>query len=538
MTALKVTKFEGKNLKSDNKPERYKIDIMQDLAREFDVVIIGTGPAESMISGALSMNKKTVINFDKNSLYGGCRRTFNINEFIEYVTANGTIETNRVTEFLGEKYRASAFCIDLMPSIIHSKDGLVKLLIDSGSSESINITTIEGMYFPSQGQFRSIPCSKAAIFGDKIMSYQQKAKSMKFISSFLPDGEYGHQVKNPQMQQLIEENGDKPFAELLAKIGFDDDLQKAFEYFVAAANAPILTKEAVPRFQKFIESIGVYGPSPYISFFYGCADVPQIFSRISAVYGGIFILNNTADEPITKDENGLFHIKVKDIGDVTTKMLIVGGDQVPYPEGTPRRLLAHREVLVVKESLLPAGRSVLVVPPGRYGNPKPVWIMQFDKSMGIAEQGYYVIHFISMGEVKTTSDRLLELNPDFAAQVMLRASFDATEYDQSPVDGAIFVKSPTADDFIVGFEYFVEQAKDIVAKINPEIPFYPPPTEVEVEVPIQPEEAQKPAENASESAPAEPKAETNETKPEEKTEQAPVEEKTENNENKPEEKQE
>ncbi|EAX93240.1 GDP dissociation inhibitor family protein [Trichomonas vaginalis G3] len=480
---------------------------MQDLAREFDAVIIGTGPTEALVSGALAQNHKTVINFDQNTLYGGCRRTFNIREFMEWVQTNGTIDTNRVTEFLGEQYRASAFCIDLVPSIIYSNDALVKLLIDSGSADSINITNIDGLFFPSNGQFRPIPSSKSAIFADKFMSLKQKRASMKFISSFLSTEEYGHQMKSEEMDQLIASYHDKELSALLTDIGFDEDLINAFQYLVAAANGPILVKDAIPRIEQFVKSIGIYSSSPFISFFYGVADIPQIFDRISAVYGGIFILNKTADE-ITKDENGVYHLKVPEIGEVTTKTLIVGSNQIKYPEDTPKRHLADREVLVTKYALLPKERSVLIIPPGRYGNPKPVWIFQYDKGMGMAETGYYVIHFVSMGETKTTSNRLLELNPELAENLVLRATFEVTEFDKSPCEGCYFVKSPTVDDFIFGFKYFIDQAREIVKQIGEDIPFYPPPTEVEVEVPIEETNTEKKEEQENKEGEAKKEEET------------------------------
>jgi hypothetical protein len=38
------------------------------------------------------------------------------------------------------------------------------------------------------------------------------------------------------------------------------------------------------------------------------------------------------------------------------------------------------------------------------------------------------------------------------------------------------------DDFVVGVDFFTNQAKEILAKIAPEAPFFPPPTEEEIVV--------------------------------------------------------
>ena len=457
---------------------------MEDLAHNYDVVVIGTGPSEALVSGALAEAKKTLINFDKNGEYGGCRRTFNIRDFKEFIPKiGGEIIVDRVEEVLGKEFRASIYNIDLMPMVFYANDDLIQVLIDSQSSDAVRITTIDGLYFPGQGQFRNIPCSKQSIFTDKSLGLPQKRAAMNFITAFLPEEQYGHITKHQPTVDLINEYMEKPFSELLKAAKFDQDLSLAFEYFVACATEPILTKDAIPKIKTFIESIGRYCATPFITFIYGAADVPQVFDRHSAVYGGIFVLKHTP-ESIEKKEDGTFVLKVPQIGEVTTKTLIIGGDQVEYPEGTPKRVLANREVILCKESLVPASRSIIVIPPGRYNNDKPVWIFQFDSSTQMCGNGEYLYHFVSQGDVKSTADRLLELNPSIAESVILRAAFQLSEPEPSPIEGAYFLQSPSASDFIVGSNYFVNQAKETVKKISEDIPFYPPPKEVEIDVPI------------------------------------------------------
>ena len=475
---------------------------MEDLARDYEAVVIGTGPSEALVSGALAEARKTLINFDKNKEYGGCRRTFNIRDFKEFVTSKGgEIIVDRIEEVLGTNFRASIYNIDLMPMIIYANDDLIQVLIDSQSSDAVKITTISGLYFPGQGQFRSIPCSKQAIFTDKTLGLPQKRAAMNFITAFLPEEQYGHITKHQPTVDLINEYMEKPFSELLKAAKFDEDLSLAFEYFAACATEPILTKNAIPKIKVFIESIGRYCATPFVTFVFGAADVPQVFDRHSAVYGGIFVLNHTP-ESIEKKEDGTFVLKVPQIGEVTTKNLIIGGDQVEYPEGTPKRIIANREVIICKEQLVPSSNSIIVVPPGRYNNDKPVWIVQFDSSTQVCGNGEYLYHFISQGDVKSTVDRLLELNPELAESVFLRAAFQLSEPEGSPIDGALFLESPKASDLIVGSNFFVNQAKETLKKISEDIPFYPPPKEVEVEVPVPEvtnEQENKPEEHAESS---------------------------------------
>lgn len=45
------------------------------------------------------------------------------------------------------------------------------------------------------------------------------------------------------------------------------------------------------RLSVFVESLNVQSTLPYLYPIYGCGDITQIFSRISSVYGSVFILD-------------------------------------------------------------------------------------------------------------------------------------------------------------------------------------------------------------------------------------------------------
>jgi Rab GDP dissociation inhibitor len=49
-----------------------------------------------------------------------------------------------------------------------------------------------------------------------------------------------------------------------------------------------------------------YGKSPYIYPLYGLGELPQSFARLSAIYGGTYMLDKTIDEIITDPATGKF----------------------------------------------------------------------------------------------------------------------------------------------------------------------------------------------------------------------------------------
>lgn len=60
--------------------------------------------------------------------------------------------------------------------------------------------------------------------------------------------------------------------------------------------APGMAADAIKRIRLYVNSMARYGKSPYIYPLYGLGELPQGFARLSAIYGGTYMLNTTIDE--------------------------------------------------------------------------------------------------------------------------------------------------------------------------------------------------------------------------------------------------
>lgn len=71
---------------------------MDDLPSEFDVVVIGTGITESIVSAAAARLGHTVLHIDPRDYYGGKWATLNWNEWESgtFARAPGTLKTDEV----------------------------------------------------------------------------------------------------------------------------------------------------------------------------------------------------------------------------------------------------------------------------------------------------------------------------------------------------------------------------------------------------------------------------------------------------------
>jgi len=54
--------------------------------------------------------------------------------------------------------------------------------------------------------------------------------------------------------------------------------------------------EAVKRIRLYSDSLARYGKSPYLYPLYGLGELPQGFARLSAIYGGTYMLDKQIDE--------------------------------------------------------------------------------------------------------------------------------------------------------------------------------------------------------------------------------------------------
>jgi len=85
-----------------------------------------------------------------------------------------------------------------------------------------------------------------------------------------------------------------------------------------------------------------YGKSPYIYPLYGLGELPQGFARLSAIYGGTYMLDKPIDE-IVYGEDGKF-VGVRS-GEETVKASMVIGDPSYFLKDKEERVLEEGKVV-------------------------------------------------------------------------------------------------------------------------------------------------------------------------------------------------
>lgn len=105
---------------------------------EYDIVVMGTGITESILSGLLSMEGNKVLNIDRNPFYGDSGASLNISRLWEKFRPKEDVPTE-----LGHN---RDWNVDLTPKFVMAFGKLVKMIIKTEVSNYLNWKCVEGIY--------------------------------------------------------------------------------------------------------------------------------------------------------------------------------------------------------------------------------------------------------------------------------------------------------------------------------------------------------------------------------------------------------
>ncbi|KAL2159842.1 hypothetical protein VTH06DRAFT_1975 [Thermothelomyces fergusii] len=387
----------------------------EEIAPEYDVIVLGTGLTECILSGVLSVKGKKVLHIDRNDHYGGESASLNIEAlFKKYGNyAPGT-------EPWKQYGRLNDWNIDLVPKFLMSSGELTNILVSTDVTRYLEFKQVAGSYVQqgsgSKATVAKVPSDAAEALKSPLMGIFEKRRMKSFIEwigQFDPKDPTTHKgldMSSCTMKDVYDKFGLEPATQDF--IGHAMALYQSDAYQDVKGGAP----EVIERLRLYGNSVARYGKSPYIYPLYGLGELPQGFARLSAIYGGTYMLNTSVDEIVYEGEKAV-GIKATMRGiepemKFETKAKTIIGDPSYFPGKV--RVVGHvlRAICILKHPIASTNDSdscQIIIPQSQVGRKNDIYIACVSSAHNVCPKGYWIAIVSTIAE--TSANHHLELAP-------------------------------------------------------------------------------------------------------------------------------
>jgi len=374
---------------------------------EYDAIVLGTGLTECILSGLLSVDGKKVLHMDRNDYYGGESASLNLTQLYRKFRADVAPPTD-----LG---RDRDYALDLIPKFIFASGGMTDLLVHTDVTRYLEFKQIAGSYVYRDGKVNKVPSTEMEALRSPLMGLFEKRRARNFFVYV-----QNWKEEDPATHQGMDLSK-VPMKDVYAKFGLEPGTQDFIGHAMALylddgyKNKP--AKDAIQRIVQYSQSMARYGKSPYIYPMYGLGELPQAFSRLSAVYGGTYMLDKQVDEVLTDPATGKF-VGVRS-GDETVKAKLVIGDPSYFgagemKEGQKMRVIEEGKVvraICILKHPIPGTDDVdslqIIIPQNQVGRKNDIYIAMLSHAQGVSAQGVYVAIVSTVVETSVPERELL-----------------------------------------------------------------------------------------------------------------------------------
>ncbi|CAL9683281.1 unnamed protein product [Knipowitschia caucasica] len=252
----------------------------------------------------MSVKGKKVLHMDRNVYYGGESASLTpLNDVYKRFGLPGS-----PPESMGS---ARDWNVDLVPKFLMANGQLVRMLLITQVTRYLDFKVIDGSYVFKGGKIYKVPSTEKEALGSALMGIFEKRRFQKFLVYVARFDE-----NDPKTLEGVDPNK-TTMREVYKKFGLQENVMDFTGHALALyrtdeyLDKPCL--EAINKIKLYSESLSRYGKSPYLYPLYGLGELPQGFARLSAIYGGTYMLNKPIEEIVM--ENGKV-VGVKSEGEI------------------------------------------------------------------------------------------------------------------------------------------------------------------------------------------------------------------------------
>ena len=314
--------------------------------QKFDFLILGTNLTESALSAYLAKTKNKIIQADISKSYGGDCKNFNLRDMENFMKElkektikdsylnNINLITHEIKDEIQpvlEKENYRQYTLDLNPKFLYAKSKSTTELIDSKASNYIEFNSMRKIFFMFEDKFLNVPFSKSEIFISNDLDLLEKQKLLNFIFSVMKLKNNNVDVNSTvDVKKDIELDDDFLFNEIKKNLNIkaNEFLLKHFNNKIIEMILLILSNQNLNNMEmtvdqmceqiyKFLISVQIYDNTPFLVPQYGSSEFTQAMSRLSAVHGSIFLINDLLKFDIKYNQEKKEEKKGKFLAEIT-----------------------------------------------------------------------------------------------------------------------------------------------------------------------------------------------------------------------------
>lgn len=378
---------------------------------EYDAIVMGTGLTECIISGLLSVNGKRVLHVDRNGYYGADAASLSLQNMFQKF---------RNTEPSAALGPSRDWNIDLIPKFIMACGNLVKILLHSKVTRYLEFKSVDGSYVYKDGKVQKVPANGSEALNSALLGFFEKRRFRNFV--IFVDA---YDKANPSTYM----NG-KSMDQVTMKEVYDYfDLTDNTRSFTGHAMAlerddAYITQTAAPTIDAiklYANSIQRFGKSPYLYPVYGLGGMPEGFSRLCAIHGGTFMLNQGVDE-ILMTNGTAWGVRA---GSQVAKASVIIGDP-SYFDASKSRVVGKviRSICILDHPIAGTDNAEsvqIIIPASTVNRRNDIYVCMVSYAHMVASAGKYIAIVSTEAE---TANPVAEVQPGIALLGNILERFD------------------------------------------------------------------------------------------------------------------